>query len=81
MKKKEWIVVPLVTLVMLISLTACTDKANEFIIYGNHENMSDASRDYLFNCLDDRGLEVKVDRQKNILIQERETKIAVASCS
>ena len=81
MRKREWIVVPFVTLVMLISLTACSDTASEFIIFGNHENMSDASRDYLFNCLDDRGLEVKIDGQKNILIQERETKIAIASCS
>lgn len=81
MKKKELIIIPLVTVVTLMSLGACEDEANEFVIYGNHENMSDSSKDYLINCLDDRGIEFKLDAQKNILIQERDTDRAVASCS
>ncbi|WOV83622.1 hypothetical protein PGH26_12125 [Sporosarcina jeotgali] len=81
MNKKELFFIPLVTLVTLMSLGACADEASEFIIYGNHENMSETSRDYLINCLDDRGIEFKLDAQMNILIQERDHDMAVASCS
>ena len=84
MTMKEWMVVPLIALFMLVSLTAYASEAtqnNEFVSYANHENMSEASRDYLINCLNDREIEVKVDREKNILIQERDMKVAVASCS
>ncbi|WP_039043714.1 hypothetical protein [Sporosarcina sp. ZBG7A] len=81
MKKKELFIIPLVTLVTLMSLGARADESSEIIIYGNHENMSETSRDYLINCLDDRGIEFKLDAQKNILIQERDNNMAVASCS
>lgn len=81
MKKKELFFIPLVTLVTLMSLGARADESSEFIIYGNHKNMSETSRDYLMNCLDDRGIEFKLDAQKNILIQERDHNMAVASCS
>ncbi|REB05244.1 hypothetical protein DVB69_15940 [Sporosarcina sp. BI001-red] len=81
MKKKELFFIPLVTLVTLMSLGACADESSEYIIYGNHENMSETSKDYLINCLDDRGIEFKLDAQKNILIQKRDNDMAVASCS
>ncbi|MBD7908563.1 hypothetical protein [Sporosarcina gallistercoris] len=81
MKKKELFFIPFVTLVTLMSLGACADEESEFIIFRDHENMSEISRDYLLNCLDDRGIEFKLDSQKNILIQKRDNDMAVASCS
>ncbi|MGG0643501.1 hypothetical protein ABE021_06125 [Sporosarcina gallistercoris] len=81
MKKKEFFFIPFVTLVTLMSLGACADEESEFVIYRDHESMSEMSRDYLLNCLDDRGIEFKLDSQRNILIQKRDHDMAVASCS
>lgn len=81
MKKKELFFIPFVTLVTLMSLGACADEESEFVIFRDHESLSEVSTDYLLNCLDDRGIEFKLDSQKNILIQKRDNDIAVASCS
>lgn len=43
--------------------------------------MNETSRDYLIYCLDDRGIKFKLDGKNNILIQERDNEIALASCS
>lgn len=81
MKKKELVLIPFVTLMTLLSLGACADEESEFVLYRDHESMDDVSRDYLMNCLDDRGIEFKLDSEKNVLIQKRDNEMAVASCS
>ncbi|WJY27593.1 MULTISPECIES: hypothetical protein [Sporosarcina] len=81
MQKRKTLVFPILCLAAILALGACADENNEWIIYGDHKNVNDISRDYLINCLDDRGIEFKLDTEKNILIQQRDTGMAAASCS
>ncbi len=52
-----------------------------FFIFANNENMNDELREYLFKCLNTEGIEYRVDKDKNVLIQEKDSDLAVVRCS
>ncbi|GEM_PF-6404985 len=81
MEKGKRLIFPMLSITGVLLAGACSDDKSEWILYGDHGNMNDVSRDYLINCLDDRGIEFKLDNGKNVLIQQRDLDMAAASCS
>ncbi|GKV69693.1 hypothetical protein NCCP2716_21910 [Sporosarcina sp. NCCP-2716] len=81
MGQRKILIFPILSLAGILLASGCADEKSEWIPYADRESLNDISRDYLINCLDDRGIEFKLDNEKNILIQQRDLDMAAASCS
>ncbi|WP_202077961.1 hypothetical protein [Caldalkalibacillus salinus] len=74
----------LVTIFLLSLFTGCNqqnDKSNGFFVFAKNENMNNELRESLFKCLNTEEIEYKVDKDKNVIIQKKDSELAVARCS
>jgi hypothetical protein len=70
-----------VTITLLLLITGCNQRDNDFIVFADHENLPDESRVSLIKCLNTEGIEYKVDSEENVLIKKKNSELAVSRCS